>query len=94
MTTVTLSAPMARPRDPRERLRRWTEAAGGAAAAARLLGCDRSYLLHLLAPGSRRRLGLRVACAIERETAGLAGGPILASEWTDPPARAIASKAR
>ena len=49
----------------RERLRRAVRQAGGAAAAAKLLGCSRAYV-DMLVVGSRVRPGMQVAFEIER----------------------------
>lgn len=63
------------------RLRKWVEDVGGKAAAAKLIDCHPSYLVHLLADGSERRPGLDVAFAIERATKAWPGGVIAAVDW-------------
>jgi DNA-binding transcriptional regulator YdaS (Cro superfamily) len=66
------------------RLRKWVKDVGGKAAAAKLIGCHPSYLVHLLAEGSERRPGLDVAFGLERATREWAGGVIEAEEWSQP----------
>jgi hypothetical protein len=70
---------------PRERLRQWIEAVhgGSKAEAARDLGCDPSYLAHLLREDSRRRPGIEFAVSLERATQAWDRGPILPKHWVD-----------
>lgn len=75
---------MAKRRDPRVRLRAWVKDVGGKAAAAKLIGCHPSYLVHLLAEDSERRPGLDVAFGLERATKDWTGGVIAAEEWSEP----------
>jgi len=74
----------------RERLVRWFETEGlSQSAMAARLGCQQSQLSRALA--GQRGVGLALAVAIERESAGWSEGPILAKEWADaeePPAQA------
>ena len=72
---------------PRERLKRFIEDCGGQAPAAKKIGCDRSYLSHLMTD-DRRSVGLAFAFKLENATADWSGGQIEAREWTDAPALA------
>lgn len=74
---------MTTPTSARERLRTWVAEQESRAAAARLIGCDPTYLTHLLKRNSRRRPGLDVAFNIQHATAGWNGGQIRAQEWTE-----------
>lgn len=51
-------------------------------AAASLLGCDPSFVSHVA--NGKRRPGLPLAVAIERETERWTGGAIRPREWEDP----------
>lgn len=67
---------------PRELLARWIDDAcgGSKAEAARRIGCDPSYLTHLL-NDSKRRVGLDFAVGLERATATWRGGVIRPHLW-------------
>lgn len=66
--------------DPVERLSAFVEHVGGQTAAAKLIGCNASYL-SLVLGGHRPRVGLRVAGGIERATEQWEGGQIRIAEW-------------
>lgn len=71
--------------DTRERFKRWYESMPDRVTAARLLGCDRSYLPQL-ASGPKTP-GRALANAIERETASWDEGVIRAEDWDEVEAR-------
>lgn len=57
---------------------RWSDEIG-VVAAARMLGCHKSYVSHFRS--GRRRPGLELASKIERATADWKSGPIRATDW-------------
>lgn len=58
---------------------RWTDEVG-AAKAAEVLGCDRSFISHVRS--GRKKPSLEKAAALERATKKWQGGPIRAVDWT------------
>jgi hypothetical protein len=67
---------------PIDRFRAWMDDTGLTnKAAAAVLGCDPSFISHVA--NGKRRPGLPLAVAIERETALWSGGPILPREWEE-----------
>lgn len=70
---------------PRERFARWVETSGRSKSEiAAALGCSDVYVGYLVS-GKRERVGLDMAFAIERETAGWEEGPIAARDWAAEP---------
>jgi hypothetical protein len=68
--------------DVRERFRAWVHEVGTHAEVATRLGCSQSMVSGLGLDGPHGRLpGLKIAHAIERETAAWPGGPIRTEEW-------------
>ena len=69
---------------PRERLRRWIEEVhgGSKAEAARQIGCDPSYLVHLLRD-PKRSVGLDFAVAVAKATVAWPDGQIREADWVD-----------
>ena len=66
----------------RERFLAWVEEVGTHAEVARRLGCSQSMVSGLGLEGPHGRLpGLKIAHAIERETASWPSGPIRTEEW-------------
>lgn len=71
---------------PSERFRAWLEWTGESQeAVAERLGCSQSAISKTCA--GKRRLGMRLAHAVERESATWPHGPIRSSEWVEDPER-------